>query len=87
MLESNLPLIESDLKEIVNLFDGAENINIRHQFKKGENKFVNTIILDGKVYAFGTFVNNISDEIEENTGERNRGRDWCTTAFIVSNNT
>ena len=65
MLESNLPLIESDLKEIVNLFDGAENINIRHQFKKGENKFVNTIILDGKVYAFGTFVNNISDEIEE----------------------
>ncbi len=65
MLESNLPLIESDLKEIVNLFDGAENINIRHQFKKGENKFVNTIILDGKVYAFGTFVNNISGEIEE----------------------
>ena len=65
MLESNLPQIISDLKEVANLFDGAENINIRHQFKKGENKLINTVILDGKVYAFGNFVNNIDDDIIE----------------------
>ena len=57
--------MESDLLEVVNLFDGADALKIRHRFTEGENKFVNTVTVNGKVYAYGNLVKTISGEIEK----------------------
>ncbi len=64
MIDTNLEHLESELREVVNLFDGADVIKIRHRFSENDTKFVNTITLDGKVYAYGNLVKNISGEIE-----------------------
>ena len=56
MIDTNLPLLESDLKEVINLFDGGEDLTIRHRFTENENKFVNTVTVNGKVYAYGNLV-------------------------------
>ena len=64
MIDTDLKQFESDLREILNLFDGAEELNIRHKFTKGENKVVNTITINGKVYAYGNLMV-VSDKIIE----------------------
>ena len=64
MIDTNLEYLESELREVVNLFDGADVIKIRHRFSENDTKFVNTITLDGKVYAYGNLVKNINGEIE-----------------------
>ena len=63
MIDTNLSYLESDLKEVINLFLGAENLNIRHRFKQTENKFINTVTIDGKVYAYGNLVALSNDQI------------------------
>ncbi len=63
MINTDLEFLQSELKEVINLFDGAENLNIRHRFKKGDNKFVNTITIDGKIYAYGNLTGEIKDQI------------------------
>ncbi len=64
MIDTNLPQIQSELLEVVNLFDGGEQIKIRHRFTQNQNKFVNTITLDGKVYAYGNLVPENLNELE-----------------------
>ncbi len=64
MIDTNLEYLESELREVVNLFDSADVIKIRHRFSENDTKFVNTITLDGKVYAYGNLVKNIDGEIE-----------------------
>ncbi len=65
MIDTNLPNLESELLEVVNLFDGASEIKIRHRFNENENKFVNTITLNGKVFAYGNLVKSNLTEIEK----------------------
>ena len=65
MIDTDLTYLESELMEVVNLFDGAENLKIKHRFKENENKLVNTVTIDGKVYAYGNFVRDFGNEIEK----------------------
>ena len=64
MIDTNLENIQSELLEVVNLF-GENKLSIRHTFKESENKVVNTVSLNGKVYAYGNFIGAIADEIEK----------------------
>ncbi len=64
MIDTNVENLLSELKEVVNLFDGADELNIKHKFKESENKFVNTVTVNGKVYAYGNFIGKIQGEIE-----------------------
>ena len=64
MIDTNLTFCQSELIEVINLFDSAEKLNIRHKFTEGENKFVNTVTVDGQTYAYGNFIGKITDEIE-----------------------
>lgn len=65
MIDTNLDFLTAELKEVVNLFEGAETANIRHKFTEGENKFVNTVTINGKVYAYGNLTGEIKDQIEK----------------------
>lgn len=65
MIDTDLKYLESELKEVINLFDGGDELNIRHRFKESENKFVNTITVNGKIYAYGNLTGEIVDEIEK----------------------
>lgn len=65
MIDTDLTYLESELMEVVNLFDCAENLKIKHRFKENENKLVNTVTIDGKVYAYGNFVRDFGNEIEK----------------------
>ena len=64
MIDTNLQEFESDLKEVVNLFCDSDAVRLRHRFTEGENKFVNTVTVNGKVFAYGNLVKNISGDIE-----------------------
>lgn len=64
MIDTNLPNFESELIEVINLFGGDE-IRVRHRFTESENKFVNTVTVNGKVYAYGNLVRNINGDIEK----------------------
>ena len=65
MIDTDLTYLESELIEVINLFDGAENIKIKHRFKENENKLVNTVTIDGKVYAYGNFVKDFGDDLQK----------------------
>ena len=65
MINSNLGFCENELSEVVNLFDGGDSLNVRHVFNEKDNKFVNTVSLNGKVYAYGNLVGEITDPIEK----------------------
>ena len=56
MIDTNLPNFESDLREVENMFCDTDAVKIRHRFTEGENKFVNTVTVNGKVYAYGNLV-------------------------------
>ena len=66
MINTDLPIFEGDLKEVINLFEGAEQMNIRHLFSESEKKLVNTIVLDGKKsYAYGNLIPDSLTQIEK----------------------
>ena len=65
MIDTDLINLQGELLEVVNLFDGAKDFNIKHRFSQKDKKFVNTVTVNGKVYAYGNFVGEISDEIEK----------------------
>lgn len=65
MIDSNTPAFLNDLQEVVNLFYCGQEFNIIHRFKKSENKFVNTITVDGQTFAYGNFISKIENELEE----------------------
>lgn len=56
MIETELPKLLPDLTEVENLFSEYGKLNIKHKFLDGGDRIVNTIIIDGKAYAFGTFI-------------------------------
>lgn len=63
MIDTNLKFCENELVEVINLFEGGDTLNVRHVFNEKENKFVNTISLNGKVYAYGNLVGDLLDPI------------------------
>ncbi len=65
MIETNLEFCQNELVEVLNLFDGGQDLNIKHTFNEKENKFVNTVWVNGKVYAYGNLVGEITDPIEK----------------------
>ena len=65
MIETNLEFLLSELKEVENLFDGGDSLKIRHKFTESENKFVNTVTVNGKIYAYGNLVGAFKDDIEK----------------------
>lgn len=63
MIDTNLPDFESDLREVQNMFCEEGAVKIRHRFTEGENKFVNTVTVNGKVFAYGNLIKSTSDQI------------------------
>lgn len=63
MIDTELKHLENDILEVVNLFTTADDINLRHRFSSTENKIVNTITINGSVYAYGNLLTLPSDEI------------------------
>ena len=62
MIETDLPKILPDLKETENLFGEYGELNIKHKFSDGGDRIVNTVIVNGKAYAYGTYIG-AADEI------------------------
>lgn len=56
MIETDLIKFLPDLTEVENLFKEYGEINARHKFSDGGDRIVNTIIINGKAYAFGAFI-------------------------------
>lgn len=63
MIDTELKHLENDILEVVNLFTTADDINLRHRFSSTENKIVNTITINGSVYAYGNLLALPNDEI------------------------
>ena len=63
MIDTDLKHLESELKEVINLFENGNDLNIRHRFKQSEGKVVNTVTVNGKVFAYGNLMN-ASSELE-----------------------
>ncbi|MBE7061841.1 MAG: coproporphyrinogen dehydrogenase HemZ [Clostridiales bacterium] len=65
MIDTNLEHLQNDLKEVVNLFASVDELKIRHRFTEGEGKVVNTVTVNGKIFAYGNLVKEFKDEIEK----------------------
>lgn len=63
MIDTNLPQIEKELLEVIGIFENADTFSVKHRFKKAENKLVNTVTVNGKIFAYGNLVNLTDDEI------------------------
>lgn len=62
MIETDLTKFLPDLLEVENLFKEYGTIDIRHKFTDGGTKIVNTVIVNGKAYAYGSYIGD-RDEI------------------------
>ncbi len=65
MIKTDLPQFENDLKEVLNLFEKATDLGVRHLFKESERKIVNTLVFGGKSYAYGNLLPASVTEIEK----------------------
>ncbi len=63
MIDTELTFLENDLCEVVNLFADKESINLRHRFSESENKIVNTVTVNGRVFAYGNLISLPQDKI------------------------
>ena len=70
MIETDLPKILPDLKETENLFGEYGELNIKHRFSDGGDKIVNTVIVNGKAYAYGTYIGNTDDIVKKRLVKR-----------------
>lgn len=64
MIDTDLLKYKSDLEEVVDLFEGASETDIRHMFSQSDKKTVNTVVINGKAYAYGNYIGEVDDEIE-----------------------
>ncbi|MBR5191810.1 MAG: coproporphyrinogen dehydrogenase HemZ [Clostridia bacterium] len=65
MIKSDLQHIESELNEVISLFEDVEKLNIKHIFAKKEDRVVNTFVFVGKSFAYGNLMPKNLSEIEE----------------------
>ncbi len=63
MIDTNIEFLNCDLNEVLTLFENGNIINVKHRLKESEGKFVNTLTIDGKVFAYGNFVGKQTDPI------------------------
>ncbi len=56
MFDTDIEFCQSEMLEVVNLFLGAENLNIKHRVKLSEGKVVNTVTFAGNTYAYGNLI-------------------------------
>lgn len=65
MIETQLEYLKNDLEEVLTAFGVSNDIKIKHLFQKTENKLVNTIVINGKSYAYGNLIHYFGDETVE----------------------
>lgn len=65
MIDTDLKFLEPEFKEELLFFPDSESLNVRHRFTEKDNKFVNTVTVNGKTYAYGNLVKAASDETEK----------------------
>lgn len=65
MVRSKIEEFEHDLNEMLVMFEGGENLSVRHLFSETDDRFVNTIVVKDKSYAFGTLKPKMNGEIEK----------------------
>lgn len=53
MFDTDMTKEESSLKEVINLFPNGDSLNIKHRSKITEGKYVNTVTVNGQVFAYG----------------------------------
>ncbi len=63
-LESNLEFCKSELIDVCNLFENTDDLKIRHIFNESEIKVVNTIVINGKAYAYGNLISKEKTQLE-----------------------
>ena len=61
MIKTDLEKLLPDLIEVENLFKEQGELDIKHKFSDGGDRIVNTVIVNGKAYAFGTFLGNLGE--------------------------
>lgn len=52
MLRTSAELLTPDLKEIINLFEGADELKIEHSVRYEDGSFYNTVNIDGEAYSY-----------------------------------
>ena len=65
MIDTNLEFLQSELREVVNLFGDEQEFDIKHKFSESDNKFVNTVTVNGKTYAYGNLAPDFKDDIHK----------------------
>lgn len=63
MIETNVEFLKKDLEETAAFF--SARVDARHIFKEAEGKCVNTVIINGKAYAFGNVMPRSGTETEK----------------------
>ncbi len=63
MIDTNIEFLSCDLNEVLSLFNCDSATSVKHRLKESEGKFVNTITINGKVFAYGNFVGEQKDPI------------------------
>lgn len=53
MIDTDLKFLETEFKEELLFFPDSETLKVRHRFTEKDNKFVNTVTVNGKTYAYG----------------------------------
>ena len=64
MIETQLEYVNHDLTELLNMFGDAEKFNIKHLFSEKPDRVVNTIVINGKAFAYGNLLPEIKDETD-----------------------
>ncbi len=63
MIDTNIEFLTCDLNEVLALFNPDSGVSVKHRLKEADGKFVNTITINGKVFAYGNFVGEQTDPI------------------------
>lgn len=64
MIDTNLNYCENELNEVLNAFGVSKSFRVKHHFSEKDNKVVNTITVNGQVYAYGNLFR-YANEIEK----------------------
>ena len=63
MIDTELKFLENDIAEVINLFVDKNSIDLRHRLSESEGKIVNTVTVNGRVFAYGNLLALPNDEI------------------------
>ncbi len=65
MIDTELKYLENELADVVKLFFDVKQVNLLHRCKITEEKVVNTVTVNGNVFAYGNLIKFTGDEIEK----------------------